>query len=105
MNLMVVLYSQGCLQNAIHALIVHARKELQPGVLSKLISELAPRPVASILTLTSFLDESRSQHERLWQVCIHKASYILNNNLFVRLRRRSKQQTSNSSGKPFGKTN
>ncbi|KAJ6475700.1 kinase-like domain-containing protein [Mycena vitilis] len=58
-------------ENAIQALIVYARKERQPamhGRLSALSNELVSRRVGSSSSLTSFLDESRSVYERLWQI-------------------------------------
>ncbi|KAJ7078489.1 kinase-like domain-containing protein [Mycena epipterygia] len=55
-------------ENAIHALIVHARKELQPSILSKLTSELASLRVGCGSSLTSFLDESRGHYERLCRI-------------------------------------
>ncbi|KAF8177072.1 kinase-like domain-containing protein [Mycena galopus ATCC 62051] len=55
-------------QNAIHALIVHARKKFQTSMLSKLTSQLASCRVCSHPSLASFLEESQGQHERLSQI-------------------------------------
>ncbi|KAF7375636.1 hypothetical protein MSAN_00452700 [Mycena sanguinolenta] len=55
-------------ENAIHALIVHARKTVQPAVVSKLTSQLASCRVCYHSSLASFLDESLGQYERLLQV-------------------------------------
>ncbi|KAJ7250725.1 kinase-like domain-containing protein [Mycena rebaudengoi] len=54
-------------ENAIRALIVHARKELHPSILSSLTSDLSRRAMPT-LSLTSFLVESRAQRERLSQI-------------------------------------
>ncbi|KAJ7044734.1 kinase-like domain-containing protein [Mycena alexandri] len=54
-------------ENSLQVLVVRSRKQLQPVILSKLTNELALRRVGSTLSLTSFLDESRSRRERLWQ--------------------------------------
>ncbi|KAF8155305.1 kinase-like domain-containing protein [Mycena galopus ATCC 62051] len=55
-------------ENATHALIVYARKTIQPAIVSKLTSELASCRVCSHSSLAAFLEGSLGQYERLSQI-------------------------------------
>ncbi|KAF7368900.1 Kinase-like protein [Mycena venus] len=55
-------------ENTINTLILHARMEFQPIMLSKLTNELVAHRAESSPRLTSLLAESRSLYERLCQI-------------------------------------